>query len=223
MEDYYSIILSQFVNKDTLNIFSDASMSGKGAFKTGCYGVVAVNGDDIIDSIYRLVSNTTSNNSEIKGIRGALHLANKYKNKYAFINIFSDSQISIYGLKEYIYNWKLKSDGLLYTSMNKPVASQEIFIEAHRLLVDLEKSQCIVRLFHQAGHIDNGYYSLLKASDTFKKSNHIKSKIDLNFIRYISTWNNYVDNTSRSMLRRNNKNENYYRDPIVFTCINGKL
>lgn len=222
MDDYYGILISQFCNDDTLNIFCDASIIGKPGNKTGCYGVVGVVKDRIIDSTYRLVSYTTSNNSEIKGLRAALDMAHKYKDQFQFINIFSDSQVSVYGLKDYIYRWKLK-DGILYTTMNNPVASQEVFIEAHHMLVELEQAPAIINIFHQSGHIDNGYSSLHKAADNFKKFNNIKGKIDINFIRYISSWNNYVDNTSRSLLRRNRNNEQEYIDPVHFTCENGWL
>ena len=148
------IQIAQFYNENTLNIFSDASMFSQ----LGCYGVVAVVKDNIIDSTYRLVSNTTSNNSEIKGIRAALDLALKYKDRFQFINIFSDSLISVNGLRDYIYNWKYnKNDGLLYSTAKKPVANQEIFIEAHRILNILEAAPCIIHLYHQAGHVDKNY------------------------------------------------------------------
>lgn len=224
MDNYIGAQLSQFYNENTLNIFSDASMHGKKGKQTGCYAAVAVVKDDIIDFTYRLVSNSTSNNSEIKGVRAALDIALRYKDKYEFINIFCDSLISINGLRSYIYNWKYnKNDGLLYTAMGRPASNQEIFIEAHRMLNELEVAPCIIKLWHQAGHVDNGYTCIQKAADTFKRINNIYGKIDYNLIRYISVWNNYVDNTSRSLLKRNLKNNMNYIDPLIFSCINGKL
>ena len=192
MNNYCGVQLSQFYNKNTLNIFSDASIHGKKGNQTGCYAVVAVVKDDIIDSTYRLVSNTTSNNSEIKGVRGALNIALKYSNQFQFINIFSDSLVSINGLKSYIYNWK-------YNKLDN-------------LLSVLEQSPCIINLWHQSGHINNDYSDIQKASESFKKNNNINGKIDFNFIRYISLWNNYVDQTSRSLLKRNGKNNNNIAD-----------
>ena len=213
----YTLLLSQFYNENTLNIFSDASIIGKTGNQTGCYGVVAVVEDNIIDSTYRLVSNTTNNNSEVKGIRAALDLAIKYKDNYKFINIFSDSLISVNGLREYIFNWKYnESDGLLYSSMNKPVVNQEVFIEARNMLDILEKSKCIIRIYHQSGHVSNAYSDIVEAGECFKKCNNINANIDLNLIRYISVWNNYVDNTSRGLLKRNKKNKTEYIDPIQF-------
>ena len=209
------VLLSDFANFDTLNIFSDASIARNGNFTIGCYGVVCVEVDSIIDKEYRLVSNTTSNNSELKGVRCALSLANKYKNRYRYINIFSDSAISIIGLREYINNWKFKDDGLLYTKYNSVVKNQDIFIGSKCILNELERSNTIIRLFHQSGHINvDNYNDLKNASNTFNKMNNINGKIDLNFIRYISNYNNYVDNTSRSLVRLNRRTNNLYIDPI---------
>ena len=129
------IQISQFHNENTLNIFSDASIIGRRGEFTGCYGAVAVVKDDIIDQNYRIVSYTTNNNSEIKGIRSAIDIAIKYKDIYPFINIFSDSQVSINGLRSYIYGWRINpNDGLLYTKMKKRVSNQEIFVEAGKIL-----------------------------------------------------------------------------------------
>lgn len=221
------ILISQFHNDNTLNIFSDASVNGRGTRNgMGCYGTVAVVKDNVIDQIYRLVSYTTSNNSEIKGLRAAITLAHKYKDQFKFINIFSDSQISIHGLVSFIHGWKINpNDGMLYTKLKKKVANQEIFIENYRMLKELEVSPCIISLYYQPGHVDYGYNNLVKASEHFRRGNMVRSNenIDLNFIRYISTWNNYVDSTSRSMLKRNKKNEQEYIDPLIFTTEYGWL
>lgn len=209
------IVLSQFYNKDTLNIFSDASIVGRSGNFTGCYGVVAVCEDNIIDSCFKLASHTTSNNSEIKGLRAAISMANKWKYNFKYINIFSDSQISVFGLRDYIYKWRYNpSDGLLYGTSKTPIVNQEIFVESHNMLALLSQSVS-VRIFHQSGHIDNKYDKLKEAAVVFGRSNNIMGNIDLNFIRYISTYNNYVDNTSRGILRRSNIKIEYI-DPVSF-------
>ena len=218
------IKLTQFYNSDTINIFSDASIIGRSGNFTGCYGAVAIIKDDIIDQKYRIVSSTTNNDSEIKGIRAALDIAMKYKDRYPYINIFSDSLISVNGIREYIHGWRINQrDGMLYGKSGKKVANQAIFIESYRILKELEYSPCIIGIYHQLGHMDNNYNSLLKSANSFRKFNNIKGNIDLNFMRYICTWNNYVDNTSRSMLRRNKSNNTEYIDPLIFTTEFGWL
>ena len=79
----------------------------------------------------------------------------------------------------------------------------------------------MIRLFHQSGHIDNKYDQLRDAALVFGRSNNVRGNVDLNFIRYISTYNNYVDQTSRSLLRNSNINMEYL-DPIKFSC-KGKI
>lgn len=209
--------LSQFYNEGTLNIFCDASIIGKHGDFTGCYGAVAVIMDSIIDAEYRLASNTTNNNCEIKGIRLALHLANKWKNQFRFINIFSDSQISVFGIRDYIYKWKYNpKDGLLYGTAGTPVINQSVFIECHDILMNLALApNCTIEILHQSGHVSNGYNELREAAMIFSRSNNIPGNIDLNFIRYISTYNNYIDHETRSRLRRSNKNIKYL-DPVEF-------
>lgn len=205
--------LSQIYNNKTLNIFSDASMIKD----YGCYSVIAVCKDSIMDSYCHPVSNTTVNNSEIKGLRAALTLALRWQNAFDHINIFSDSLISVMGIREYIYGWRYNpKDQLLYTSTKKPASNQFIFIECHQMLMELSKNpNCIIRIFHQNGHINNSYGELLKAMNTFIKTNYIHGKVDLNLIRYISTYNNYVDNYSRTTLRNTDKTK-LYVDPVEF-------
>lgn len=224
MNNNYGVQLSQFYNENTLNIFSDASMLGNNGKQTGCYAAVAVVMDEKIDSTYRLVSDSTSNNSEIKGVRAAIDIANKYKDRYKFINILCDNLISINGLREYIYKWRYDEiDNVMRTSTGKVASNQEIFIEAHRMLVELEQSPCIIKLWHQSGHVTGGFESINTAANSFAKMNGISGRVDLNLIRYLSEWNNYVDQTSRSLLKRNIENSMTYMDPLIFYCHNGKL
>lgn len=222
-ESFGNITMSQFYNRETLNIFCDASIIGKNQKYIGCYGAIAVIKDDIVDSIYRMVSETTNNNCEIKGIRAALTLANRYKYYFKYINIFSDSQISVFGLRDYIYNWKYNpKNGLLYGSTGSPIVNQEIFIECHNMIIELELYRdCIIRLFHQSGHVDNGFGAIKDAAASFKKFNNVHGTVGYDFIRYISTYNNYVDNMSRSILRRSDKTKKYV-DPIIFQA-QGKI
>lgn len=213
---FKSVDLKDFYNKYTLNIFSDASILGKGKTCTGCYGVVCVFEDTLVDSCYHIVSHTTNNDSELKGIRTALSFANKYKDQFKYINIFSDSKISIDGLRYYIYNWKYNSkNGLLYTSTGKPAANQSLFIECNQLLNLLgEYPYCVIKLFHQNGHVGNTYNELKRSANTFASSNNIY-QVDLNLMRYISTYNNIVDITSRKILRSKGICEDYV-DPLSF-------
>ena len=208
-------------NNYTLNLFSDASMRDTSETTlAGCYGSVAISGDNIIDELIRINSCTTVPAAEIRGIRCSLLLALKYRYNYKVINIFSDSQIAVFGLRDYIYGWNYNPDTKrFYTKGSKfnkaaEAKNQELYIECLSLLLELAKTN-IVNIYHQKGHIDNDR-ALSNAISVFKKSNNINGKIDYNFIRYISIYNNYIDNKTRSILLRTNVREIQYKDAILF-------
>lgn len=212
------ISLDEIYRTDILNIFSDASIRQVSKnLAYGCHGTVVVCRDTILDRDFKIDVDSTNNLSEIRGLRMAVRMVNKWKTAYKNINIFSDSKISVDGIRHYIYHWKLGNDGLLYNSQNQPVKNQEIFIETYQLLTFIKSTNpsLNINIYHQAGHISNGYDSLNKASNVFKRSNQITKFIDLNFIRYISTWNSWIDNFTRSELYRADL-KIQYEEPITF-------
>lgn len=213
----FNLMKDDFYKPEILNIFTDASIKNRpnGKF-SGCYGATAVVCDTIIEEMCRVNTDTTNNNSEIKGIRAGVHLALKYRCNYQTINIFSDSQISVFGLRDRIFNWCLK-DGVLINKSKEPVKSQEVYYEIiHMILIN----QLHINLYHQKGHVDNNYNSLQDAEHVFRSSNSIRYTIDLNFIRYISAWNNYIDCATRNMLLTYDKSMEYYDaihyQPFIF-------
>ena len=142
-------------------------------------------------------------------------MANNYKGIFKNINIFSDSLCNMNGVRKYIYNWKCK-DNQFYTQANTLAANQGLLLEAHYLYMILLQTNPNCKLYHQRGHINTAKNSdIYSAADDFKKYNDIYGMVDLNLIRYISTYNNYVDRTSRSRLNNyTNGMENVL--PITF-------
>lgn len=212
------IYLDMFRQGYVLNLFSDTSTRRiphkREGLVSACYGSIAVTGDNIIDSVFRLQSISTSNACEIRGIRCSLSLANKYKNNFKVINIFSDSKVAVFSLREYIHKWKLINNEF-YSNGNR-VVNQELYIECYQLIQELSKTH-IVNIFHQKGHIkQSNYNSLLLASDVFKKNNGILGEVDMNLIRYISLYNNYIDHTTRSTVNTTDLRHNIYQDALHF-------
>lgn len=217
---YNNFVIDMIYNPDTLNIFSDASMRprAKGVLDS-CYGSIAVCMDTSIDEWFRMQSECTVPAAEMRGVRCSLTLAHMHKHRFKNINIFSDSQLAIFGLREYIYNWRFDPQTQsLYNGlkgMSKTVKNQELYVECFQLLEDLRKTNH-VELFHQRGHVENNQESIREALELFKKSNRISGKVDYNTIRYISVYNNYIDNKSRSQIRMTNIYENEFIDPVSF-------
>ena len=219
-DNYSNFGLPIVYNDYTLNLFSDVSTKPNAVKDlAACYGAVAVCKDTIIDEMFRFNSICTVNAGEIRGIRTSLRLALKYADRFRNINIFSDSQLSIFSLRDYIYLWTYNPQRKeFYTkSGNDKVANQSLYVECYSLLMMLIE-RCNVNLFHQKAHISNKPSDLRHAIKTFRQSNQIYCTIDYNFIRYISMYNNYVDEKTRSLILRTDTNainqETHYRDAI---------
>lgn len=207
------IRLSQFYNDETLNIFSDASFvngyynkdnrSGK-----GCYCCIAVCKDDIIDQRISISSHSTVPESELKGVRNSLSFANIYRPYYKYINIFSDSLYSINAINNYARDC---------SRYNSETPNINLILEIHniyRLIQD--DPNCMVTLYHQSGHIStNNLNGMREAAAKFMRFNNFRGQNDVNFIRYISTYNNMVDNISRDYLHKHINDEAI--EPIMFT------
>ena len=106
------------LDSNNLFIFTDASVTKYGRHEEeyiSCSGAVACvwtgNCYQIIDQSFVINRCSTNNNGEIKAIYYGLLLALKYKNNFRTINLFSDSKISIYGLREWIEDWVQRSRG----------------------------------------------------------------------------------------------------------------
>lgn len=203
-----------------LNIFSDAS-TRKGPKNTisACYGVVAVCGDQLIDSIYKVHNNSNSAMEELRGVRGALELALKHRFEFPVINIFSDSLYSIDSLRKYPYMWKYDSKNNTYISMSshKPIKNLSIITECFMMMEELNKTNKI-NIYYQKGHVspDGKNGKLKNGLYPFKDNNEIDGTIDINLIRYISMYNNVVDMNSRSILMRTDVFKNNYIDGLSF-------
>lgn len=200
-----------FKDKYTQNIFCDASIKKSTKYNSvlGCSGAISViNTDDgpVINNSLNLVSDKTTNNlSELRAIDLAVMLAD---NKYKTVNIFSDSQISVYGLRDRLFGWLsgMDMDGIMYSTSGDPVANQDAILNiASRIL----KKDIFINMFHQKGHVDIlNYKSLGTAIDCFYTSNDVpKMYINCNDIKIMSSYNNIIDKETRSILDAIEKGE----------------
>ena len=204
------ITRENFFNNYTLNIFSDASILApkekvSGMRTKGCAGAIAVVNDEappksIISSSTRLLSDTTNNEAEITAISLALDLAVQYKNNFLNINIFSDSKISIFALREWIFNWVRR------TPAGSPLmgVSGDIVANQGKILACIYKileNNLSIRLYHQYGHVNTNLpHKLEEAKDSFIKVNNLMDDIDIDVIKSISEFNGYIDSYTRMLL-----------------------
>lgn len=183
-----------------LEIYTDASMRTFEDGRTfGCSGALcATNGM----AKYTINPDSTNNRSELLAVFLGVQLANEIimsnPGVYDQIDIYSDSQFSIFGLTRWINSWiKTKdSNGIIYGSNNRPVKNQEIFAMILTYMVD---NNLKVRFLHQAGHIRvTSLKRLGVANYVFKRSNGYSLRPDE--VYKISYYNDIVDRTTRSKL-----------------------
>lgn len=184
-----------------IDIFCDASISTTEYNETiGCAMAIALDrstGQEL-DRMYDIRRASTNNNSEIAAISLAVDIALKFNNPSNIITIFSDSNICVKGLTEWIYGWNKKIvNNLMISSSNEPVANQLQILTVVRKIV---YNNLALNILHQKGHVYSNA-QLVKAKHTFAKSNNINEyDVSDEFIKYISAKNDEVDCGSREYL-----------------------
>ena len=196
---------------NVLEICTDASLK---KFPDGriftCSGAVSINSSK---EIYIITPDSTNNRGEILGVYLGVKLAyeESEKTKYDAINIYSDSQFAVFGLRDWMDNWIKSQDlnGILYGSNKKPVKNQELF---KMVITYCVLNRIKVNLYLQKGHVNpNSPKSLAKANDSFKRSNGFLLKPEQIF--KISFYNDIVDKNSRDIL--DSIDESHYPRHII--------
>lgn len=203
-------------DKDTLNIFTDSSV------KTTEYGfdsvsaIVALLGDNKVLERVELNRNTTNNYGEMKAIYMGVEAAeeiNRYFNP-KYINIFSDSRISVLGLKEWYKKWNVvDEEGYSLTGSGNRVANQSVIWSIIKFIID---HNLHLAIYHISGHVNPDKRGSL---NTFAhKMRTINGDIGSGLIeeedlRKLIEGNDYVDRISRDMVR-NSENYPFILRPI---------
>lgn len=211
--------INDIFNKESINIFTDASIYhlANGEYM-GAPGCIVVYDNQVIETDCYITDDTTNNNSEIKAIRLGVTHALKYNGKYK-LRLFSDSQICVFGLREWIYKWKVdKTGATLISTSGTPVANQDIFLEVANYIV---MNNLEIELFHQRGHIAlTSPDSVIKATDDFNRFNY-NCNADIELVKQLSYYNNMVDDMTRQHLQAKYFERQYiYQDACRFNLIN---
>lgn len=184
-------------NEYTLNIFTDASTIKNGNEIVGAPGYVAVIGNNIAYQDVRILRESTNNESEIYAVLMAIQYAVYNRDKVKVINIFSDSQFAVFGLREWIFNWMNNiTDDRLHNSSNKQVANQKIFMN---IIYTILQYDLKVSIYHNRGHFTQNKideFILL-----FKKHNFLNDYIDKEIASTIMYYNDIIDRYTRDTLK----------------------
>lgn len=187
-----------------INLFCDASIDID--TKTTCGGCVVVaidnNGEKyhMYDKSYIQLKGT-NNSAEILAIWTGVTEALKLRQRYpgAIFRLYSDSKISLYGLRDWMKNWvaKKKPDGTLISSSGQPVMNQQAFIDIFNLIVE---NNLRIEFYHQRGHVTEGKVSYDRARVQFIRANKVPPEQVGFTIQELSQWNNLIDHYSRDCI-----------------------
>lgn len=231
-------VLDNINDNDSLYIFCDASTcvatTDNGFESNACAGVVAVNNGTILRENYRIIKNANAAKGEIEAIKDGVFIAILLTRKYPNLKniyLFSDSEISILGIRDRIFNWEchringkdyygLYRKESRYTTGSGLIKNQDIYLE---ILYTLIENNLNLKFYHQKGHLNVNIRDNLKyAIELFKRNNNIRRDISKKFMTFISAYNDYVDSNSRSELYEfMNRNKLFnLTEPVRFVISN---
>lgn len=216
-------------NSRTVNIFTDGSVyhtkgnpSVEGNETIGCPGAIIVLTDDkcnVTQQFYSdfIIRDATNNTAELCAIELGLCMLTEYVNYHDYtINLFSDSQLCINSLRQWIYSWtNCMHNNIMYNSSGEPVKNQQIILSIINLIL---VKGIKVNLFHQKGHVNMNPKVLQKAQRVFKVSNNIPD-VDMELIKAIAVFNDYVDIHTKTSLEQFKQVEMpvmVLEDPVYF-------
>ncbi|MEI2422520.1 hypothetical protein V6O07_19740, partial [Arthrospira platensis SPKY2] len=137
------------------------------------------------------------------GLRKAMKYLDSIGETYYEIDVYSDSEICVRGLNEWIFNWKRNAKkGVWYSSSNAKVANQSIFKSIDMIKEKKPKFKKLfknfgnpdrdIRIFHIKGHVDlSKSKDVAKATNTFKRVNGVD--VPFKVLEFLVNMNNKVD------------------------------
>lgn len=193
----------------TLDIFSDASVLGRVDVVKGnrvCAGAVSVINDMRDIEYHCVIDRATNNYGELTGLYLAVQIAAEYKDLVDEFNIYSDSNISVCGLKSWIYNWvnRMDRNGIMYTSSGVEVANQTIIKNIVDFIINtFDPNRHKINFIHCKSHVKiNSTFSIHNAYKCLSRNYRLVPDDLMDKVPYIQKWNNYIDESTRASLIR---------------------
>lgn len=204
-----------------INIFTDASITplGNGTWD-GCSGAIVIDekGDEIDESLL-IIRHCTNNIAELMGINTGVDLGLDYVGKVRRINLFSDSKISVLGLREWIWTWlnNYRNNDLstLRSSSGTPVKNVNLIVQIINKITSIDYGRTQFNIYHCKGHA-KGKGELVQK--TFKDVNHINIPIE-DAIR-LADYNDRIDVLTRETLLSNTKEYDLVIPPFTIIPLN---
>lgn len=205
-----------------LTIFTDASLLGKVDKNNGnrvCAGAIAVSNGTRECELHSILERATNNQGELTALSLAMIIADRYKNRYDTFDIFSDSLISVKGLREWLYTWiRTSRDGILRSTTGE-VKNQDIILRIANFIVCRFDHTKSINIYHCNGHIytKRDYRKALR--NLCMNFNYI-SDAGIEYLKsnlqHIQRWNNYIDESTRASLTRPQYGVEYIYDALKY-------
>lgn len=206
---------------NAINCFTDASKTNINGVDTICAGYAVVHQNQILDTGLKVVYDATSMYGEELAIYMGMNALLSYAKYDTFLNLFSDSQIGIFSLRQWIFNWVNKDDTSLIKSFVKsdgqPVANQELLTAIIGLI---RSTGAHTSLYHIRGHMNpNKVKDMQTFIKTFVRFNNEYMTEDI--ARELIYYNDVVDKATRDHLFQTIDSpefnpENYRKPAVVF-------
>lgn len=213
------LLKNDFFNKNAVSIFTDASLTKVNGVVSVCPGYCVYIGNVLVEQGYDILHNTTINRGELSAIMMGVMAAVKYRDQYSKIRLFSDSQTSIFAIRDRIFKWinhMQEAEGTVLCGVDgKPIQNIELIMNVIYYVIQTNLN---IEFYHVKGHIKvYDYYDLQRAKSVFQKSNFINDAIDDEFIRHIVIGNDQVDQYTGIMLNMHVLDEIYnnLQKPLV--------
>lgn len=195
-------------NPYTVNIFTDSSVKNVACGFDSCSAVCTLLGDNVISSRAEINRGTTNNFGEMYAIYMGVCEALQYiihNTPVTCINLYSDSRISVLGLKQWYKNWVLDSEGYLVGSTGR-IANQNLICSIINMIITYKIK---ISFYHIKGHTNlNKQSEFEDFKIKFRTINGdigpslIEDEVFEKLIRY----NDHVDTYSRNLLSKSQNN-----------------
>lgn len=208
-------------NNESVCIFTDSSFKNMSKDKNIAIGVTAPAiciyiGTKLVYQDFYILHNSTTQQGELYAILLGIMKSYFYRN-FKHIRLFSDSQVSIFGIRDRIFKW------VRQTNEGKNILGDNGFIKNQDYIMDIVyyilSNDTPIELYHVKGHVKKSYEDAIYARKVFKSSNNINEYVDDALIYMISNYNNFVDKYSTDMLYKNITNPIYFTDnlkPVLY-------
>ena len=205
-------------NEDSICIFTDSSFKNESKNPKIAIGTTApsfevFHNETCIETGFHILHNSTSQQGELYAVLLGVMASYKYRN-FKHIRLFSDSQNSILGIRDRIFNW------VRDTNNGKSVLGDDGRINNQSYIMDIVYTiiynNIPIEFYHQKGHVNiKNYQNIIEARDLFKRSNNIYGFVEDSLIITISQINNWVDQYSSLMLKNNISDPKYFTEGLT--------